>query len=343
MELSAANGFVNLRVTDRAWLAARRPPPEERVVPAAPPAPSFQFTALGCIDSCFPEKHGCPRQGAKVPTSRARLTLRDDISSHVFDGLADFSHVWLIFVFHGNDGVAPLPTAPSAAPAASAAAPDSAGAPLAAAALMGRSKMCPPRLGGAKTGMLASRTPHRVNPIGLTVCRLDRVAGSTLHLSGVDLIDGTPILDIKPYHPADVVPESDQRHPDWVAGPAHLQMPALTVTFSARALQQLADAVASGQLQFYAAHEGELLKQAIVDCLALDPRSTHSKTKHEDGGIYALCIDALDVVFRTEGQTAHCWKIEQSPPGAVRVRTRNRPWHERLAAEWAALDSAARE
>ncbi len=79
---------------------------------------------------------GCPRQGAKAPTTRARLVLREDLNHHVLDGLDTFSHVWLVFVFHANDET-----------------------PLM------RTKMRPPRLQGDKIGMFASRTPHRVNPI----------------------------------------------------------------------------------------------------------------------------------------------------------------------------------
>ena len=133
--------------------------------------PSFHFAAIATIHSCFPEKHGCPRQGAKVPTGRGRLVLRPDLSPQLLDGLDQFSHVWLVFVFH-NNGDEPLR----------------------------KTKISAPRLQGDTIGMYASRAPHRVNPIGLTVCRLDRVDGNCLHLSGIDLISGTPILDIKPYH-----------------------------------------------------------------------------------------------------------------------------------------------
>jgi tRNA-Thr(GGU) m(6)t(6)A37 methyltransferase TsaA len=231
VEVTALNGFVNVAI-DQAWVASQRPTAAQKQLSAPPPPPSFHFTAIGHVESCFPEKHGCPRQGAKAPTTRGRLVLRPDLPVHVVDGLEGFSHVWLIFVFHGNDEQ-----------------------PLT------RTKLRPPRLLGEKIGMFASRTPHRINPIGLTVCKLDKVVGGTLHLSGIDLIDGTPIIDVKPYHSADVVAlptdltaapplksapamptaaaaasvastnyESDVlRLPAWVAGQA--QMPSLKVTF----------------------------------------------------------------------------------------------------------------
>ena len=65
-----------------------------------------------------------------------------------------------------------------------------------------KAKVKPPRLDGQKSGVFATRSPHRPCPIGLSLIRIDRVVGSTVHVSGVDLVDGTPILDIKPYIPA---------------------------------------------------------------------------------------------------------------------------------------------
>ena len=72
-----------------------------------------------------------------------------------------------------------------------------------------KAKIRPPRLDGKRMGVLATRTPHRPNAIGMSVVKLDRIDKSTLYFSGIDLIDGTPILDIKPYHPADVVSPSE--------------------------------------------------------------------------------------------------------------------------------------
>lgn len=64
-----------------------------------------------------------------------------------------------------------------------------------------KAKVKPPRLDGAKVGVFASRSPHRPNPIGLTLAKLDAIVGNTLYLSAIDLLDGTPVLDIKPYVP----------------------------------------------------------------------------------------------------------------------------------------------
>lgn len=84
-------------------------------------------------------------------------------------GLEQFSHVWILFVFHKNGH------------------------------LSCKAKVQPPRLNGAKTGVFSTRSPHRPNAIGLTLAKLERVEGGAVYLSGIDMIHGTPVLDIKPY------------------------------------------------------------------------------------------------------------------------------------------------
>jgi len=156
-------------------------------LPAGPervPSPAAaMFTPIGYLDSVFVTKNGTPRQGFACPHARARLTIDVGANSfHYVDGLAAYSHVWLLFLFHDNGGGIGL-----------------------------RAKVQPPMLDGEKTGLFATRSPHRPNPIGLSLCRLDRVKGATLHLSAVDLIHGTPVLDVKPYLPRwDSVPGRDE-------------------------------------------------------------------------------------------------------------------------------------
>ena len=112
----------------------------------------------------------------------ARATLR--IDSHVIqptalEGLETFSHVWLLYDFHENTNAAKLAQPSGQTPQL-------------------KAKVHPPGLSGEKIGLFATRTPHRPSPIGLSVARLLEVRGDTLVLGGADLVDGTPILDIKP-------------------------------------------------------------------------------------------------------------------------------------------------
>ncbi|XP_017175911.1 tRNA (adenine(37)-N6)-methyltransferase isoform X1 [Mus musculus] len=127
---------------------------------------------IGYLESCFPAKIGTPRQPSICSHSRACLKIRKNIFNnpeHSLMGLEEFSHVWILFVFHKNGH------------------------------LNYKAKVQPPRLNGAKTGVFSTRSPHRPNAIGLTLAKLEKVEGGAVYLSGVDMIDGTPVLDIKPY------------------------------------------------------------------------------------------------------------------------------------------------
>ncbi|XP_075416317.1 tRNA (adenine(37)-N6)-methyltransferase isoform X2 [Tenrec ecaudatus] len=127
---------------------------------------------IGYLESCFTAKNGTPRQPSICRLSRACLRIRKSIFNnpeHSLMGLDQFSHVWILFVFHKNGH------------------------------LSCKAKVQPPRLNGAKTGVFSTRSPHRPNAIGLTLAKLDRVEGGAVYLSGVDMVHGTPVLDIKPY------------------------------------------------------------------------------------------------------------------------------------------------
>ncbi|XP_066223685.1 tRNA (adenine(37)-N6)-methyltransferase isoform X1 [Saccopteryx leptura] len=127
---------------------------------------------IGYLESCFSAKNGTPRQPSICSHSRACLRIRKSIFNnpeHSLMGLEQFSHVWILFVFHKNGH------------------------------LSYKAKVQPPRLNGAKTGVFSTRSPHRPNAIGLTLAKLEKVEGGAIYLSGIDMIHGTPVLDIKPY------------------------------------------------------------------------------------------------------------------------------------------------
>ncbi|MBT8360797.1 MAG: tRNA (N6-threonylcarbamoyladenosine(37)-N6)-methyltransferase TrmO [Deltaproteobacteria bacterium] len=135
------------------------------------------FDVIGVITSCFPEKFGVPRQSGLAPAARAKLELHPPYNRvEMVQGLEEFSHIWIQFVFHQS------------------------------VAEGWKTTVRPPRLGGRKSrGVLATRSPHRPNHLGLSVVRLQGIstaAGTVvLQLGGVDLLDGTPVIDIKPYVP----------------------------------------------------------------------------------------------------------------------------------------------
>lgn len=217
---------------------------------------------IGHISSCFKEKFGIPRQPGLMREARATLTIQLEGAADAVREIEGFSHVWIIFQFHESQGWNPL--------------------------------VRPPRLGGArKVGVFASRSPHRPNAIGISAVALDRVETASaneavLHLSGIDLLDGTPVLDVKPYIAyADSIPQATD---GWAAGTGFGERPTLEVSFSA-------EAQASGER--YARETGTDPLALIREMLALDPRPSFQRDG--DVGQYANRVLDLDVHWEVEG------------------------------------------
>ena len=185
---------------------------------------------IGYIESCFKDKFGTPRQPGLVKQAWARLKIRADLQpSEALQGLEGFSHVWLIWVFHQNK-VARY-----------------------------HAKVHPPRLGGKSMGLFATRTPHRPNPIGLSLVELIRVEKDGIVVSGADLVDGTPILDIKPYLPeVESIPDA---RTGW---PADVNKSAITVKFTEQCEEILN--------QWQQKNPDKALRDIIEETLKLDPR-----------------------------------------------------------------------
>lgn len=130
----------------------------------------MQIKPIGRVESVYKQKFGVPRQSLLVAEAKAVLHLdRQLITAQALEGLEEFSHIWLIFGFHLNNNS------------------------------VLNAKVSPPRLGGDRVGVYASRSPHRLNQLGLSCVRLDKIDYPKLHLSGVDVVDSTPVYDIKPY------------------------------------------------------------------------------------------------------------------------------------------------
>jgi tRNA-Thr(GGU) m(6)t(6)A37 methyltransferase TsaA len=192
----------------------------------------MEFEPIGFIKSCFPDKFGTPRQPGLVRGALAELKLRADLQPELaLQGLEGFSHLWLIFVFHKNQSA------------------------------RYHAKVHPPRLEGESTGLFSTRTPHRPNPIGLSLVEIVEIRGDTLILQGVDLIDGTPILDIKPYLPE--IESKPQARTGWTS---EAEVPSITVSFSEEAEKTLR--IWQGK-NF---KNSEPIQQQIEELLKLDPR-----------------------------------------------------------------------
>ena len=127
----------------------------------------FELTPIGVVHSPWKDKHETPRQPAFARGVAGRIEIvAGSAYEHALEDLQTWSHIWVIFWFHRNTGWRP--------------------------------KVLPPR-SGKKRGVFSTRSPHRPNPIGLSVLRLEHVEGRVLHVLDVDMIDQTPVLDVKPY------------------------------------------------------------------------------------------------------------------------------------------------
>ncbi len=138
------------------------------------------YRPIGILRSPYSRRIDAPHQSTVVEgtesgeAAMATMELADWVDERVLQDLGGFERVWLIFAFHLSEGW--------------------------------KSTVKPPR-GGPKRGVLATRSPHRPNAIGLSAVELLKIEGRTLHLRGVDVLAGTPVLDIKPYVPyADAFP-----------------------------------------------------------------------------------------------------------------------------------------
>ena len=144
--------------------------------------PGFCYQPIGFVRSPYTRRLDAPHQATVVAgtgtgnPAEATLELDPELAAEALRDLDGFERIWVIFAFHRSQGWAPM--------------------------------VRPPR-GRLKRGVLATRSPHRPNAIGLSAVELVAIHGHTLHLRGVDFLDGTPVLDIKPYVPyADAFPLS---------------------------------------------------------------------------------------------------------------------------------------
>jgi len=207
-------------------------------------------------------KFGLPRQGTFNPGLRSTVVLEPEYRNpDAFRGLSDFSHIWLIWEF--SDVIAkreqakePYTFSPT---------------------------VRPPRLGGnRRLGVFATRSPNRPNPIGISAVKLEEVRlegpdGPTLVVSGADLMDGTPILDIKPYIPySDSIPNAAE---GFTAGLSDLS---LHVEFPKPLLNRVQ----------------EENREELLGILSHDPRPQYQR---DPSRIYGLSYLNFDVKFRIEG------------------------------------------
>ncbi|MCG9660690.1 tRNA (N6-threonylcarbamoyladenosine(37)-N6)-methyltransferase TrmO [Vibrio mediterranei] len=229
---------------------------------------TYSLEPIGIIHSPYKEKFAVPRQPRLVSSATATIALQGDINClEAVRGLEQFSHLWLLFLFDQNLAAGWKPT------------------------------VRPPRLGGnERVGVLASRATFRPNGIGMSSVELKgiRQQGSQVFIDvgSVDLVDGTPIVDIKPY-----IPYSDSI-PDAIGGYAESEPESIEVAFSDIALEELAKD-----------KEVAYKTQVIKEVLAQDPRPAYKKSKI-DNKEYGVRLFDWNVKFKIIAQLALVTSID---------------------------------
>lgn len=231
--------------------------------------PMLRIEAIGCIHTAFPQKFGLPRQSGLVPGLTGEVHFFPKYrNADALRGLSSFTHLWLLWQFTGfvREG-SWCPT------------------------------VRPPRLGGNKrVGVFATRSPNRPNPIGLSCVRLLRIEPSTpegpvLYVEGIDMQDGTLLLDIKPYLPyTDAHPEASGGFAERVYG---------------KALRVFIPKECSDRLP---AQDRVILEELLRQ----DPRPSYQE---DPGRMYYLSYSGKEIGFTVEGD---CLTVRTVAPSASR-------------------------
>ncbi|XP_057364431.1 tRNA (adenine(37)-N6)-methyltransferase-like [Daphnia carinata] len=287
---------------------------------------SVVFKPIGYASTWFKFKNATPRQPSVSALTRGSIKISTEVFSqpqHSLKNLAEFSHVWIIFLFHKN------------------------GRPFT------KTMVAPPRLGGARVGLFSTRSPHRPNPIGLTLAKLEKVEGDTIHLCGLDLLDGTPIIDIKPYitsydHPQDIEKnDSDESHPDsasvpptTISNPEWITLGSsektLNVAFTQDALSQIRQFSPDAEDPAYRLSflkSPEEAQKAIEDILREDPRSIYRKMKGQDL-LYFCVVDCMHVTTWFDEVIKKCEVLRVMPYSARQAMieaNKKQQWDNNLA------------
>ena len=228
---------------------------------------------IGVIESPFVDRRGTPRQPILVPAAKGYIRFNKKLIQYQhFEELSQFSHIWVIFLFHENTNQHQLE-----APSSSKNSNNSTKASSSSSSPGNLAKIAPPRLLGTKVGCLTTRSPHRPNPVGLSVCEILSVGQDYIEICCLDLIHGTPVLDVKPYIPYDLVPSNYQlpmvtssdgqplklrplQVPNWIV---ESDIPLLPVSFTPEAYEVIQELIVNKVLKFCTTFEDatELISQ----------------------------------------------------------------------------------
>ena len=232
--------------------------------------------AVGTARTGLPNMRGAPRQGSLAPALAGRVELDVRmVAGDALEGLEGFSHAWVVFAFSRNTNGAVV------------------GRWREGEATHFPAKVKPPRFGGRKLGVFATRTPHRPNALGLSLVRVVSVdaKNGVLVVAGSDLCDATPVLDVKPFVPADV-PGEDPTFPAWTT-----QSDSWTVEFAPQSLEAIEACFASGVAKMHGS--ARELRLALEQVISLDVRGVSQRRGASEADTeHRVVVDGVRARFR---------------------------------------------
>lgn len=236
---------------------------------------------IGYVRAALATKVEAARQPRASGGAAGRIELLPGRNfEHALADLDAWSHIWVLFWFDRNSNWRP--------------------------------KVLPPRSRTGRKGVFATRSPHRPNPLGLSAVRLERVDGLTLHISDVDMLDGTPVLDIKPYVAyTDAIADAGS---GWLANADAPRdpIPEFEVRWDEAAVTQAA---------WIEARTGLALRERATATLALGPEPhPYRRIRREQSG-FTLCVKDWRLKFQVDGREVSVASIESGVRKSLLVRS----------------------
>ena len=234
------------------------------------PLPDLTVAPIGVVRSPLASKVDAPRQPRAAEGTTGRIELLPGHNfEHALEDLARWERIWVIFWFHLNRGWRP--------------------------------KVLPPRSTSGRKGVFATRSPHRPNPIGLSAVRLERIDGLTLHVQDIDMLDGTPVLDLKPYVAyTDAIVDARNGWLDRDANGAADPIAPFDVHW---------DEAAAEQAAWVEARTSLALRARVTSTLALGPEPQPYRRIRRDGDGFVLAVKDWRARFSVDGRRVHVLEI----------------------------------
>ena len=234
------------------------------------------FRPIGLVRTPFADRVGTPRQPAAARGVRGTIELfPGNDYEHALEDLVGWDRLWVVFVFHLNKGWRP--------------------------------KVLPPRSDGRRRGVFSTRAPYRPNPIGLSAVRLLGVEGLRVHVEDVDLVDGTPVLDLKPYVPyTDAYPEARS---GWLEASPSDALCGETPADPRADYEVVSGPRAEEQLAWLRAEHGLDLFEPVAAILRLGPQPHPYRRIRREGLGYRLAYRDWRVLFQLDGRVVTLMEV----------------------------------